>query len=169
MFHLGGFRLLDDRRGLHDVDAALEISAVVDDDTRGLDVADQAAVPLNRDFLGDFHISLHIPRDHDLARPDLRLHLAARADRQAVLQLELALHFTVDVQLLTAEDVALDDHGTSDGRGRARGCLLRHFAYALRRRWRRWLSDGLRLRIPVEGCRRWNFVAFIPHGVSCRL
>src|SRR2546430_4038301 len=123
----------------------------MDDDSRSLDVADQAAIPLNGDFLGDFHVALNVTRDHHFARPDLRLHLSARPNGQPMLQLELALYFAVDVQLFAAEDVALDDHGTSDGRRRARGWFLRNVTHPLRRRRCRRLSRWLCLRIPVGG------------------
>src|SRR5579863_8524296 len=75
-FRLGRLHLLhfpDDGRRLHDIDASLEIGSIVDHNAGGFDVADEAPVPLNRDFFGDFDVALHVARNHHLARPDVGL------------------------------------------------------------------------------------------------
>src|SRR5262249_21158093 len=59
------------RLGPDDIDTSLKISSVVDADTRGAGIADQAALVANGDFLESVHITLDPPIDNDLAGFDV--------------------------------------------------------------------------------------------------
>src|SRR5262249_24102095 len=66
--------------GPGNVDAAFEIGAVVDADAGGFDVADEAALIADRQLLDRVDIALDGSEDYDLARPDVRAHLAVWPD-----------------------------------------------------------------------------------------
>src|SRR5579885_1605372 len=70
--------------GTDDVDAAFEVSAVIDHDAGGADISDQAALFTNGDFFSYFHIALHGTEDRDIARLDIGAYLTVLADREGV-------------------------------------------------------------------------------------
>src|SRR5260370_26633439 len=76
-------RLRSLRRGaLPDVDATLEVRAVLDDDARRLDVPDQLSVLADVNLLGRLDAAFHLPHDHHLARLDAAgLKVAVGTDR----------------------------------------------------------------------------------------
>src|SRR6266849_1739802 len=80
---------LRDGRRFHNIDASLEIRSVINHYAGGLDIAHKTAVLVNCDLVGGFNITLNVPDDHHLTRPDVGLDLPSRPDCQSLLQLEL--------------------------------------------------------------------------------
>src|SRR6185295_13770059 len=97
------------------VDVALEGGPVGDEDARGLDVADHAALALQlhlvrgRDVAGDPAGDLHV------LRLDVRLDDAGALHVQGLLEGDLPLHGALDDQVLVAGDLTIDhDARTND-------------------------------------------------------
>src|SRR5215831_14972043 len=144
--------------GLHDIDAALEICAVLDDDAGGANIAGELRVLANFDFIGGFHVSVDRTQHHHFARLDGRLHNTIRADGEFMLhRLHSAFKLAIDIEIFAAIDVTGDLDGLSDGgcastifrlesgrRHTGHGCLLPYFDGCWRRRcgglwrWRSW-------------------------------
>ena len=104
------------RFGLHDVDAALEVRAVLDDDARRADVPDQFGILADLNLVRGLHVALDGAQRHHFARLDGRAHGPVRPDRQLVLQgFHGAFHFAIDVQVFAAENLANHFHGLPDG------------------------------------------------------
>src|ERR1700728_1862341 len=92
---------------LRDIDTALEISAVLDDDTAGLDIADELGFLLDVDLVGGVHVALNGALDDDFAGFQAGLHARVRADGEPVfVALDRAFHFSVDGQVFTRKDLA---------------------------------------------------------------
>src|SRR5579875_1022106 len=84
-------------RGLRDIDAALEISAVFDDDAAGFDIADELGFFLDVDLVGGVHVALDRALDDDLASFETGLHTGVGAYGETVfVALDRALDFSVD-------------------------------------------------------------------------
>src|ERR1700704_1869753 len=77
--------LLFGRLGSDDIDTSLEVSAVFNNDARGLDISHQLGILPNINLIGRFHVALNGAQDHDFSRLDSSNHFAVRSDRQAVL------------------------------------------------------------------------------------
>src|SRR6266481_913270 len=108
-----------------DVNTAPEVCAILDHDARGLYVADQIGAFAQDDPLGSLDVPLYRAGDNDLICLDVSVRFSVDADREAILRFQLANHFAVDLQFLTAENIALDLHGCADD-GAACGSRLRN-------------------------------------------
>src|ERR1035438_134370 len=98
--HLDGLRL-------HDVDTALEIRAILDDDTRRADIPGQLGILTDLNLLRGLHVSLNIAECYYFARLDGRANGPVRPDRELVLKgFHGAFHFAIDVQIFTTENLA---------------------------------------------------------------
>src|SRR5271166_1712027 len=73
------------RRVFRDVDAALEVSAVLDHDAGGLDISHQLGFFLDVDLVGGFDITLNGAVNDDLASLESRLDPSVRSYGQAML------------------------------------------------------------------------------------
>src|SRR5579862_4682346 len=100
------------RLSLHDVDAALEISAVLDDDARGPDVAHQPAVLADFEAVAGFNVTLDRAKHHDLARLHGCVYFSVRPDGELIIvQLNRAFDVAVHVQVFLAVDLTVDLNG----------------------------------------------------------
>ncbi len=85
------------RRCLGDIDTALEIRAIFDDDAAGLDVTHQLGFFLDVDLVGGIHIALDRAVDDDFASFQTGLNAGIRTNRQPVfVAFDRALYFSVD-------------------------------------------------------------------------
>src|SRR3954463_16437269 len=85
----------DLRLGPHDIDAALEVGAIVDADAGALDVADETAFVADGNLLGDLNIAPNASENNHFASFDIGLDLAVRAHCDQALRFEHALYFAV--------------------------------------------------------------------------
>ena len=94
---------------LDDIDAALEVRAILDDDARRADVAHQARVLADLDLIRAFHIALNGAQRNHFTRLDTGMDVAIGTDGELVLQqLDGALQVSIDIQIFLAEDLADD-------------------------------------------------------------
>src|SRR5690606_7169912 len=100
------------------VDVALEGGAVGDEDSRGLDVADHAAVALQLDLVAGEDVPGHLAGDLHVLGLDVGLDGAAALDEEALLDRDLALDGALDDQVLVAADLSVDDDAAADDRVR---------------------------------------------------
>jgi hypothetical protein len=95
------------RLRLDDIDAALEISAVFDDDAGRADVAEQFRVLADLQTLEGFHVALYGSQHQDFTRLDRGLYGAVRADGQLVFGgFQRAFHRAVHVEVFLAVNLA---------------------------------------------------------------
>src|SRR5579862_8019003 len=86
------------RLGLHDVDAALKVRAILDDDARGPDVADQPAVLADFEAVTGFDVALDRAKHHHFARLHGCVYFSVRPDGELVIvQLDRAFDVAVHV------------------------------------------------------------------------
>jgi hypothetical protein len=105
---------------LHDIDAALKIRAIFNDDAGSFDIAHQPGIFADLDSVTGLYISLDRPENHDFPRFNGGMHLSIWPDGQFVLnQLDGALYIAIDIKVLLADDLTVDLDGLSDGRGAA--------------------------------------------------
>src|SRR5258707_276212 len=81
--------------GPQNIDAALEVGAVIDADAGALDVADQAALLADGNFAGDLYVAADTAEDHHLARFDVCPDLAVRTDGEEALRFQESLHVAI--------------------------------------------------------------------------
>jgi len=104
-------------RVTNDIDTAFEVGVVLDDDTGGLDIADEAAFFANRNLLRGLDVTLDLALDDYFASFHIRLRFTVRAYRTtAVLDVDVPFDVTIDEQVFLADDVADDCYGFADGR-----------------------------------------------------
>src|SRR5512142_2574709 len=103
------------------VDAATEAGAVDDDDARGGDVADHAALVGDLDRLGGGHVADHHAGDHAVLDLDLGLDDAGRLDQQGLGERQRPLDPAVDGQVLVAVEGAADEDRLADDGAAVRG------------------------------------------------
>src|SRR5712691_8819490 len=144
-------RLLDHRLGSglrsrfhsRDIDAAFKVSSIFDHDAGGLDVSYQAGFLAEDNLFGSLHVALYGSVHHNFPRLHRCADFSVRAYGETVLQLDRALHLTINVQFLAAVNFSLHSHrrpnhsaasrrfrllwhhGRSRGRGRSYGRLSR--------------------------------------------
>ena len=111
----------------HDIDAALEICAIFDDDAGGLDITHQLGILANVQLVHGFHVSLDLPEDHDFAGFHCCLNAAAGADGELIFgELDGAFDVAVDIEILFTEDLTVYFDCLAD-RGRTSGVRLGDF------------------------------------------
>src|SRR3989442_5269166 len=98
---LGRFGLLV----LHDVDATLEIRAILDDDARGFDVTDKFGVFTDLDLVQCLDISVDASQHDDFTRLDAGADAAVRPHSEPmVVQFNGPFNLSIHDQVLAAED-----------------------------------------------------------------
>jgi len=101
-----------------DFDAALEVSAILDADARGGDIADDGAVGLDVDALAGVDIPDDFAVDDDLPGVNFRIELGLGADGEFVaVERDGAIHFAVNLQIFGTGDVTLDCEAGPQSRG----------------------------------------------------
>lgn len=101
----------------HDVDAALEIGIVFDNDSRRFDVSHHVPVFPDRYLLLSVDVPVNGPLHHYLARSDVCVRPPVRPHRQLVVfQFEQPFHLAVDEQIFFAVDFSFDRYRLSDNR-----------------------------------------------------
>src|SRR5580704_15558244 len=116
------------RLALHDIDTPFEVSAVLDDDASGLDIADEFGVFADIDFVQCLDVAINGPEHDDLARFDARANSPIGPYCEAMfIQFDGAFDFTVNDQIFTAEDLTLDGHRFSYAGGAATGFVICSF------------------------------------------
>src|SRR5690349_3780989 len=117
--------------GSNDVDAALEIRAVVDADAGALDVSDETPLFADRDLFGDFHVAADAAENDHFASLDVRANLAVGTYGEQALRFQRAFDIAIHQQFLPRADLAFHAHGRPN-RGRLRvGCARRRLRIAL--------------------------------------
>src|SRR6266536_2836587 len=107
---LGGhFRLRADN-----IDAALEVGAIVNADAGRPDVAHQTALFANGNLSVHFHVAVYLSENVHLAGLDVSLNLAIVPHGEDTLRFERALHVAIHHQFFLCADVNLDMHGRTD-------------------------------------------------------
>ena len=102
--------------GLADVDAALEVGAVLDGDAGGGDVPGEGAFAADVDAVAGMDVAAHLAEHDDFAGGDVGGDLAVAADGDAVAgQADGAFDLAVDVERLGTGDLALDEERLADG------------------------------------------------------
>src|ERR1700730_12167757 len=120
-----GYRLIGGgvvRLGGIDLDATLELRAVLDANTRGGDVPDARAIALDVNAAAGANVTDCLPVDGNRARVNLRSELRRGSDGQLVAtQGNRAVDFSIDLQIFRAGDVTLDLQAGTEARGAASG------------------------------------------------
>ena len=108
---LGRFRL-------DDIDAALEVCAIFNDDAGGADIAHQLGILADLDLLVGFHVALNGAQSDHFPRFYAGADHAVGPDGELVLKrLHCAFHFAIDIKIFPAVDLADDFDGLSDTGG----------------------------------------------------
>jgi len=102
--------------GPRNIDAALEVSAIFDDDAGRLDIADQVGPGAQRDALGCVHVSFDGARDNYFFGVDARVDFALGADGQTVIHLQLTAQFSVHNDFFVAGERPLNAQGLANHR-----------------------------------------------------
>src|SRR5271168_673222 len=84
---------------LGNVDAALEIGAIFDDDASGFDIPDNRSPRSQRDAALRFNVALDGAINDDFLGLDVRVHLAVGAHSQAVPEVQLAIQIPFQIEL----------------------------------------------------------------------
>src|SRR5437762_2524967 len=98
------------------VDVALERGTVGNEDARGFDVAHDAALCLQLDFIRCRDVAGDLTRDVDVLRLDVGFYDTRRLDVERLFESDLALHSALDDEIFVAGDLAVDDDGAADER-----------------------------------------------------
>jgi hypothetical protein len=95
--------------GWVDLDAALEVCAVLDADARRENIADDGAITFDVHTATDVNVAHDFSGDHQVARMDFRIELSGGADRQSVAaQRNGAIDFAVNVQGFGTGELTFD-------------------------------------------------------------
>src|SRR5262249_35467068 len=106
--------------GLHDVDAALEIRAIFDDDAGRANVPHQFGVLTDLDPLGGFYVALDCAEGYDFARLDRGVQNPVRPDRDlGPRSFHVPRGFLFTFEFLFVENLADDFDGFADPGGPA--------------------------------------------------
>src|SRR5215471_16882496 len=97
-----------------DVDAAFEVCAVFNHDTRSFNVANDARAFHDGDPVGRIYISLNRASDHQFFRLNVRLDLAVGTNRQTIADFKSAFDLAVQVEFFIAVDFPPDSHSLTD-------------------------------------------------------
>src|SRR5580693_5507560 len=145
------------RLATFDLDLALQVRTVLDEDAAARDVADHRAVLLYLHAIFRVQISAHLAVDDHFARVHIRSDFAILSDGEALtLESDRAFDLAVNLQILVAGDLALDCESRSqdcqiarrgntgpDRCGSSRGCVrIKAAAAGLRCRVSRGLCRG---------------------------
>src|SRR2546427_13304249 len=96
-------------RSLHDIDTALEICAIFDNDAGGTNIADQPGFLADFNLIGGLYIALNIAERHHLAGLDSGMDRSVRADCQLVIgSFDGALDIAIDEQVFLTVNLAVD-------------------------------------------------------------
>src|SRR6266851_5160387 len=117
------------RLGWVDLDAALEVGAVLDADPRRRNISDDGAILLDVDATACMEIAHDFAVNNHLARVDFRNEIGSRAHGQFMAAKRNGpFDFAVDLQIFGAGDMTLDLQACPQARSTARGRLLRRGA-----------------------------------------
>src|SRR6516225_9822452 len=110
------------------VDAALEVRAVGDGNSRRCDVSFDRPLLFDIDLFSSSQVTNHLTEDDDRFSGDLIFDLPIRSDREHVIaKLDLALYSTFDRQVLAAAQLASD----KDAFPNVRAIFANHEAFSI--------------------------------------
>ena len=101
--------------GSDDLNLALEIGAIFDDDARSPKIAYQAAALANCNLPACLDIAIHAAEDFDFSRSRACADFAAWPNRQAAVRhIKGTVDLAIDVHVLSAGDLSPDHHRFAD-------------------------------------------------------
>jgi len=116
-----------------DLDATLELRAILDANARGGDVADDGAIGLDVDAIARVDIADYLSVDNNLARVNLGGKLRRGSNRERMsAQRDRPVDFSIDLQIFCAGDMTLDLEAGTEARGAASGTTAERRASAER-------------------------------------
>lgn len=106
--------------GWVDFNAALEVSAILDADARGGNIADDGAVFFDIDAIGGVEIADDFAENNGLAGVNFRIELGGGTDGESMAgQGNGAIHFAVDLKVFYTDDFTFDLQASTQARGTA--------------------------------------------------